>query len=82
MANNPDIRAAQQRWEAAKAFVPQVKTLPDPMLNLGYENVEEREIMYGFSQEIPFPGKVRWPHARRSAWSRNTWPSPCASSPA
>jgi cobalt-zinc-cadmium efflux system outer membrane protein len=59
MANNPDIRAAQQRWEAAKAFVPQVKTLPDPMLNLGYENVDEREMMYGFSQEIPFPGKLR-----------------------
>jgi outer membrane protein TolC len=57
--NNPDIRAAQQRWEAAKAVVPQVKTLPDPMLNLGYTKVEEREVMYGFSQEIPFPGKLR-----------------------
>jgi outer membrane protein TolC len=59
MENNPDIRAAQQRWEAAKAVVPQVKTLPDPMLNLGYENKEEREVTYGFSQEIPFPGKLR-----------------------
>jgi outer membrane protein TolC len=36
-----------------------VKTLPDPMLNLGYEQVDEREIMYGVSQEIPFPGKLR-----------------------
>ena len=27
MENNPDIRAAQQRWEAAKAVIPQVKTL-------------------------------------------------------
>ena len=59
LENNPDIRAAQQRWEAAKAVVPQVKTLPDPMLNLGYENKEEREVTYGFSQEIPFPGKLR-----------------------
>src|SRR5215471_19790021 len=59
LENNPDIRAAQQRWEAAKAVVPQVKTLPDPMLNLGYEKVDEREVTYGFSQEIPFPGKLR-----------------------
>lgn len=59
MENNPDIRAAQQRWEAAKAVIPQVKTLPDPMLNLGYAKVEEREVMYGFSQEVPFPGKLR-----------------------
>ena len=28
--NNPDIRAAQQRWMAAKAVIPQVRTLPDP----------------------------------------------------
>jgi outer membrane protein TolC len=59
MENNPDIRAAQQRWEASKAVIPQVKTLPDPMLNLGYEHKEEREVTYGFSQEIPFPGKLR-----------------------
>jgi outer membrane protein TolC len=59
LENNPDIRAAQQRWEAAKAVIPQVQTLPDPMLNLGYAKVEEREVMYGFSQEVPFPGKLR-----------------------
>lgn len=59
LENNPDLRAAQQRWEAAKALIPQVKTLPDPMLNLGYTKVEEREVMYGVSQEVPFPGKLR-----------------------
>src|SRR6266705_7086232 len=59
MENNPDIRAAQQRWEAAKAVIPQVKTLPDPILNLGYDTVEDRVVTYGFSQEIPFPGKLR-----------------------
>ena len=37
MENNPDIRAAQQRWMAAKTVIPQVKTLPDPMVNLGYD---------------------------------------------
>ena len=59
LENNPDIRAAQQRWEAAKAVIPQVKTLPDPMLNLGYDTVEDRVVTYGVSQEIPFPGKLR-----------------------
>ena len=42
LENNPDIRAAQQRWVAAKAVIPQVKTLPDPLINLGYDQVEER----------------------------------------
>jgi len=42
LENNPDIRAAQQRWAAAKAVIPQVKTLPDPLINLGYDQVEER----------------------------------------
>src|SRR5215831_4331439 len=59
MENNPDIRAAQQRWEAAKAVIPQVRTLPDPMLNLGYEKVDERDVTYGVSQEVPFPGKLQ-----------------------
>jgi outer membrane protein TolC len=58
-ANNPEIRAAGQRLEAAKAMVPQARTLPDPMINLGYEELHEREAMYGLSQEIPFPGKLR-----------------------
>jgi len=57
--NNPEIKAARQRWEAARAVIPQVKTLPDPRINFGYEDVVEREAMYGFSQEIPFPGKLR-----------------------
>jgi outer membrane protein TolC len=39
--------------------IPQVKTLPDPRINFGYEDVLEREAMYGVSQEIPFPGKLR-----------------------
>jgi outer membrane protein TolC len=56
---NPDIRAARQRWEATRALIPQVKTLPDPMLNFGYEKVLDREWRYGVSQEFPFPGKLR-----------------------
>jgi len=36
LENNPDIRAAWQHREAAKAVIPQVKTLPDPLISLGY----------------------------------------------
>ncbi len=57
--NNPEIQAARQRWEATTAVIPQVQTLPDPRLNFGYKDILEREAMYGFSQEIPFPGKLR-----------------------
>lgn len=59
---NPEIRAAHQRWEAAKAVVPQVQTLPDPRLQLGYQRMPMTDplqgAMYGFGQEIPFPGKL------------------------
>lgn len=59
---NPEIRAARQRWEAAKAVVPQVQTLPDPRLQLGYQRMPMTDplqgAMYGFGQEIPFPGKL------------------------
>ena len=59
MENNPEIQATRYRWEAARAVIPQVKTLPDPVLNLGYEQMDERAWTYGFSQDIPFPGKLR-----------------------
>lgn len=60
LAHNPDIRASLQRWESAKAVAPQARTLPDPKLILGYKDLApQREAMYGLSQEIPFPGKLR-----------------------
>jgi outer membrane protein TolC len=60
---NPEIKSARQRWEAATAVVPQVQTLPDPRLQLGYQRMPMTDPlqgpMYGFGQEIPFPGKLR-----------------------
>jgi len=57
---NPDIQAARQRWESGKAVIPQVQTLPDPKVILGYKDMTpNREVMYGMSQEVPFPGKLR-----------------------
>jgi outer membrane protein, heavy metal efflux system len=62
-ARRPEIKATRERWEAAKAVVPQVQTLPDPRLQLGYQRMPMIEplqgAMYGFGQEIPFPGKLR-----------------------
>ncbi len=55
---NPEIKAAAQRLEAAKAVIPQVQTLPDPKINLEYRDLTERETMYGVTQELPFPGKL------------------------
>ncbi|MEW6544624.1 MAG: TolC family protein, partial [Nitrospirota bacterium] len=58
-----EIKAARKRWEAAQAIVPQVQTLPDPKLQLGYQRMPMVEplqgAMYGFGQEIPFPGKLQ-----------------------
>lgn len=60
---NPELRAARQRWEAAKAVVPQVQSLPDPKAQFGYQRMPMAEplqgAMYGIGQEIPFPGKLR-----------------------
>lgn len=61
-SSNPEIKAARQRWEAAKAVVPQVQTLPDPKFQIGYQRMPMTDplqgAMYGFGQEIPFPGKL------------------------
>ncbi len=61
--NNPEIKAARERWEAAKAVAPQVATLPDPKLQLGYQRMPMTDplqgALYGFGQEVPFPGKLR-----------------------
>jgi len=63
VARSPEIKAARERWEAAKAVVPQVQTLPDPKLQLGYQRMPMVDPlqgpMYGIGQDIPFPGKLR-----------------------
>ncbi len=60
LQRNPEIRAARERWEASKAVTPQVETLPDPIVGLGYRGPEiAREGRLRLQQEIPFPGKLR-----------------------
>lgn len=69
--NNPQIQAAKNAWEAAKKVPSQVSTLPDPEIMVqqfsvgsprpfaGYTNSDFAYVGLGFSQDIPYPGKLR-----------------------
>jgi outer membrane protein TolC len=69
LRNNPEVLAAQKRYEALRQRPAQESALADPMLSLGYASVGSplpgaglgREPMARagvmFSQEIPYPGK-------------------------
>ena len=63
---NPQLHAAQRRWEAMTKVAGQVGSLPDPTIsvrNFGVGqpfstlNTNRAFVSLGFSQEIPFPGK-------------------------
>ena len=60
---NPQIQVAKERWEASKAVIPQVKTLPDPELKFGYQQIPAvspiQGAIYGLGQQVPFPGKLK-----------------------
>lgn len=66
LENNPEILAARNEWEAAKAKVPQVRWWNDPQLGISFEKIprgtyspgEAKMRMYSISQMIPFPGKL------------------------
>jgi cobalt-zinc-cadmium efflux system outer membrane protein len=70
-ANNPQLRAAKQAWDAAKLAPSQVSVLPDPQFQLqhlsvgsprpfaGFTNSDFAYVGIGVSQEIPYPGKLR-----------------------
>jgi len=69
LRNNPEIVAAQKRYEAARQRPAQAASLPEPMVSLGYtanggpwpvagigrEPTSNAGVMV--SQEMPFPGK-------------------------
>ena len=67
LKNNPDIRASHAKIEAAKYRIPQVKSLPDPTVSVGYQNVglsrysygdySESQWMFTASQMFPTAGK-------------------------
>ncbi|HVO67635.1 MAG TPA: TolC family protein [Syntrophales bacterium] len=67
LKNNPDILVSRTKIEAAKFRVPQAKSLPDPMVSMGYQNVglsrysygdyPESQWMFTASQMFPYFGK-------------------------
>jgi outer membrane protein, heavy metal efflux system len=69
--NNPQILAARHSWQSAKQVPTQLATLPDPQVVLqqtnvgsprpfaGYTNSDFAYIGLGFSQDLPYPGKLR-----------------------
>ncbi len=69
LSNNPEILAAQKRYEAARQRPSQASSLPDPMFSPGYTSngnplpgaqlgvSPTSSIGFMLSQEFPFPGK-------------------------
>jgi outer membrane protein TolC len=69
LARNPEVLAAQKRYEAARQRPSQESSLPDPTLSLGYASnggplpgqglgtEPTSNIGFVVSQEIPYPGK-------------------------
>ena len=67
-AQNPEIRAAEARYQAMRQRPIQERTLPDPTVGARYHNEEFDRLTLGESefsffefsaeQEVPFPGKL------------------------
>ncbi len=69
--SNPEIIAAQKSYEAARQRPTQESSLPDPMISLGWVSVGNplpgaglgsqvlSNIGVMYSQELPYPGKLR-----------------------
>ena len=70
LENNPEVRAAQKRYEAARQKPAQERSLPDPVLSAGYSSNGgplpgqglgrdgTSNIGVMISQELPYPGKL------------------------
>src|SRR6185503_4051463 len=70
LAKNPEIVTAQKRYDAARQRPVQERSLPDPMVSMGYNASgnplpgaglgAEPTANLGFmvSQELPYPGKL------------------------
>lgn len=65
LTNNPRVQSAFHQWKAAQYKVKNVKSLDDPKASYTYfgEEIQTRvgpqENKYGFSQKVPFPGKLK-----------------------
>ena len=71
LRRNPEVLAAQKSYEAARQRPTQEGSLPDPMVSLGYTSVGNplpgaglgsqvlSNIGLMYSQELPYPGKLK-----------------------
>jgi outer membrane protein TolC len=66
--NNSQLKAAEKRWKAAEAMIPQAGAWMDPMLSfegmsatkdIGFTKYSFMQKKIGLSQQFPFPGKLR-----------------------
>jgi len=63
--HNPEVERAYQQWRAASERLPQVRSLPDPRLSVGFflDEVETRvgpqQAKVGLQQIFPWIGKLR-----------------------
>lgn len=69
--SNTEIQAARHAWQSAQQVPTQVSTLPDPQFVVqhvsvgsprpfaGYSNSDFGYVGLGFSQDIPYPGKLQ-----------------------
>ena len=66
--HNPELIAMQNRYEAARARIPQAKTLDDPVISLSFQKAKKNPVnlsttegmerMLSFSQMFPWFGKL------------------------
>lgn len=68
LRNSPEIKVSEMRAAAADHRIPQMQSLPDPLVSFGYQNEgfsrytygleQGAQWMYSVSQSFPFPGKL------------------------
>lgn len=68
LRNSPEIKVSEMRAAAAGHRIPQMQSLPDPLVSFGYQNEgfsrytygleQGAQWMYSVSQSFPFPGKL------------------------
>jgi outer membrane protein, heavy metal efflux system len=65
LARNPELVAARKQWEAATNRITPARSLDDPILSVQLWNFPQTfnvtqtgNTIFGFSQNLPFPGKL------------------------
>jgi hypothetical protein len=91
LARNPELVAARKQWEAATNRIAQARSLDDPILSVQLWNIPQPfkatqadNTIFGLSQSLPFPGKLRSkaavavvrPNDRRWSCEERNWCPP------